>query len=501
MILNDMFSKVQAVLTSQLSGITAMMGQVQNISQMIAQKTQQVLQKFIQGFTKTPKTKEDYFRFGDLYIAKKLLFIVIAGTVGIGYFAVTYAYPWANGRIWTANVYTDSENYSKFSGKANVYDTMGVKIYSGQMENGKPNGYGTQYTRDGVLLYEGNFESGDRSGEGTLYNGDGVAIYEGAFANNQYDGKGVLYNDIGKPIYSGEFKAGQCSGLGTEYDPVSELKLYYGEFANGARQGKGVAFDTDGITTLYEGDFSAGNYEGKGKLYQNGNLRYSGDFMAGVFSGSGELYDLETGVLQYSGEFKNGLYDGTGKLYDINTSVVVYEGSFTAGKKQGDGASYDAMGSMTFEGTFRSDSIDYINYLGSSVDDVVGQFGPESYRSEQDNKLMLTYLSLDATIVFKVDSEKGEYVCEKVVLGTKDEFMGLGAQSTSVERREVMGEPFTSIDYSCPSYYGTIFSNLGISINDLTKVPSDKYIMGNYFIRFYFNEGRTELKCIEICTM
>ena len=77
--------------------------------------------------------------------------------------------------------------------------------------------------------------------------------------------------------------------------------------------------------------------------------------------------------------------------------------------------------------------------------------------------------------------------------------MGLGAQSTAVERRSVMGEPFSSINYSCPDYYRTVFSNLAINIDNVEKVPSDKYIMENYFIRFYFNEGRTELKCIEIC--
>ena len=79
--------------------------------------------------------------------------------------------------------------------------------------------------------------------------------------------------------------------------------------------------------------------------------------------------------------------------------------------------------------------------------------------------------------------------------------MGLGADSTAVERRSVMGDPFSSINYKCPSYYYTIFENLAININDINNVPSDKYIMDNYFIRFYFNEGRTELKCIEICTM
>ena len=224
-----------------------------------------------------------------------------------------------------------------------------------------------------------------------------------------------------------------------------------------------------------------------------------GNFENGEYSGSGNLYDLDTGVVKYSGEFKDGLYDGTGVLYNVNTSVMEYSGSFSKGKKQGVGTYYDKLGSQKFNGNFRSDSIDYIGYLGANVDKISSEFGQESYRSEVDNKLIITYLNHDASIVFKVDEAEGEYVCEKIILGIKEEFMGLGAQSTAIERRSVMGEPFSSINYSCPNYYKTVFSNLAINIDNIEKVPSDKYIMDSYFIRFYFNEGRTELKCIEIC--
>ena len=103
--------------------------------------------------------------------------------------------------------------------------------------------------------------------------------------------------------------------------------------------------------------------------------------------------------------------------------------------------------------------------------------------------------------MFKIDEEKDEDVCEKILLGTKEKFMGLGVQSSSMERRNIMGDPFSSIDYNCPDYYKTVFANLGININNINAIPCDKYVMDNYFIRFYFNSGRTELKCIEICSM
>lgn len=499
--IGDILSRIVATVQSQITGMSAWVFKLQNIGTQLAQSAQQKLQKFMHELTQRPASKKDYWKALGLYFSKRF---VVLTTVIVGvlvFLGITYAYPWAEGKLWRATIKIDSPKYTTFSGKAKIIDSMGVVIYVGQMEKGNPNGYGVQYTSEGNILYEGNFKSGKYSGQGKLYNSDGVMIYDGEFSNNKYEGSGKLYNNIGKITYVGEFSVGQKSGRGIEYDPKTETKLYYGEFANDARQGNGVVYDTDGETILYEGNLSAGLYSGSGKLYEKGNLLYSGQFVNGQYDGEGSLYNTDTGALVYSGKFKEGLYDGTGKLYDQTTGVVIYEGKFSKGKKQGEGASYDSLGSQSFNGTFRSDSIDYIKYLGSKVDEITEQFGKESYRTEVDNKLILTYLTLDASIVFKVDSEKGEYVCEKVIVGTKDEFMGLGAQSTALERREVMGEPFSSINFSMPNYYKTILQNLAININDLSKVPSDKYIMDKYFIRFYFNEGKTELKCIEICSM
>lgn len=500
-ILGDVFSRMVSTVQSQLMGMTSWVFRLQNIGTQLAQSAQQKLQKYMHTLTKKPSSKEDYWKAFGLYFSKKFVVMTSVVVVVLGYVSVYYAYPWAEGKWWTAEIKINSEKYTIFTGKVRVIDTDGTLIYEGDMEKGNPSGYGTQYKADGSALYSGYFKSGKYSGEGNLYNSEGLAIYSGSFLNNKYDGKGKLYNDLGKILYSGEFSAGQKSGKGIEYDPLTGLKVYYGQFENDVRQGSGVLFDSDGETILYEGNFEAGRYEGSGKLYSGGNIVYLGEFVNGSYEGEGSLYDPKTGALIYAGSFKEGLFDGQGKYYDTNTGTVIYEGKFSKGKKQGQGSSYDSLGSKTFSGTFRGDSIDYIEYLGSTVDEVTGQFGQESYRKEVDNKLIMTYLSLDASIIFKVDSEKGVYVCEKVVLGTKDAFMGLGAQSTAIERREVMGEPFSSIDYNMPNYYKTVLQNLAININDLTKVPSDKYIMDKYFIRFYFNEGRTELKCIEISSM
>ncbi len=497
---SEVTSRVVSSVQSQLTGMTAWVFKLQNFGTQMAQSAQQKLQKYMQTLIKSPSSKKDYWKVMNLYFSKRF---VVMGTViscVLGFLFFAYGYPWAEGYLWRATLRVDSEKCSTFSGKVKIIDTMGVTIFVGELDNGKPEGYGTQYDSDGNILYEGNFSSGKYNGEGKMYNSDGVVIYDGEFENNKYSGSGKLYSDIGRVTYVGEFSVGQKSGKGIDYDTKTQLRTYYGEFENGVRQGNGIVYEEDGETILYDGELSSGLYNGTGKLYSDGNLLYSGEFVNGLYDGEGNLYDLDTGALLYSGEFKEGLYDGTGKLYN-SSGVVIYEGKFSSGKKQGDGTSYDSLGSQTFSGTFRSDSIDYIEYLGCTVDEVTAQFGQASYRTEVSNKLILTYLSLDAAIVFKVDSNKGSYVCEKVILGTQDEFMGLGAQSTAMERREVMGEPFSSINFCMPSYYTVILENLSININDTSSVPSDKYIMDQYFIRFYFNEGKTELKCIEICSM
>ncbi len=497
----DIFSRITTTLQSQLTSLTAFLVQIQNMGTRAAQLAQQKVQKFFHTLLREPTSKKDYWRIFGIYFSKRFVSISLVVLGVVGYLLIFHAIPWAEGKVWTANLNLDTSKYTKFSGKARVYDQAGILVFEGNLKNGVPEGEGVQYDSKGKLIYKGNFNGGKYSGEGELYNDEGIVIYSGAFKNNLYEGEGKLFNDIGKIIYVGSFMVGQRSGKGVDYDPDTALRKYYGEYANNVLNGIGVEYEEDGSSIKYEGAFKDGLYGGEGKLYVNGVLQYSGNFENGIYGGSGNLYDLDTGVLIYSGEFKDGLYDGTGSLYDVNTSVIVYEGEFSKGKKQGTGKSYDKLGSQMFDGNFRGDSIDYIAYLGKSPEDVTKEFGQETYKTETNGKMIITYLSLDVSVIFTVDEEKGEYVCEKIILGTKDTFMGLGAKSTAVERRSVMGEPFSSINYDCPDYYKTVFSNLAININNIDSVPSDKYIMDNYFIRFYFNDGRTELKCIEICSM
>lgn len=500
-VISDIFSRVTTGIQTQLTSISTLMVKVKNFGNRAAAYAQQKIQTLAQNLTRDPKAKEDYVRVFGLYISKKFTTISIIVLGVLGYLLIYQLIPWAEGKVWTTNLKIDTIKYTTFNGKSRVYNQNDQLIYQGNLTNGKPEGAGKQYFLNGKLKYNGNFQAGKYHGEGELFGEDGIIMYSGMFENNNYHGEGKLYNNIGKIIYVGSFEVGQRSGKGIEYDPDTMLKTYYGDWVNDVKNGYGVDYEEDGASIRYEGNFKDGSYGGEGMLYVNGVLEYSGNFANGLYNGTGNLYNLDTGALIYAGEFKDGLYDGAGILYDQNTSTILYNGTFSKGKKQGAGTSYDKLGSTEFTGDFRGDSIDYIKYLGKSPEDVTAEFGQETYKTEVDDKLIITYLGLDASVVFKIDEELGAYACEKIILGIKKEFMGLGAQSTAVERREVMGEPFSSINFSCPNYYKTVFSNLAININNTNAIPCDKYMLDKYFIRFYFNDGRTELKCIEICSL
>ena len=82
---------------------------------------------------------------------------IVAGV--IGYALIYWVYPWADGKLWMANIRIDTAKLSSFEGKAKLYDTSDMKIYEGNLKMGRPNGYGVQYDSNGNLIYKGNCES------------------------------------------------------------------------------------------------------------------------------------------------------------------------------------------------------------------------------------------------------------------------------------------------------------------------------------------------------
>lgn len=496
----QIFSKLTSIVSSQLAMIKQLFTKIYTLSSKITQKVTKMVRDFIQTLMKNPADKKDYIKIGKFYVSKKLFLFICIGVAFFIYFIVQFAYPWADGRLWTASMRVNSKKYSTFTGKARVKDSVGVVIYEGQMQDGSITGYGKQYDAKGNLVYIGDFVDSEYSGKGELYS-EGVMIYRGAFAQNLFEGQGEMYDQKGNHIYSGNFALGQRSGKGISYYPSTGAKEYYGEFANDLREGKGIFYTEDGNYTLYEGDFSAGLYSGSGKLYENGKLKYQGAFVSGQYEGEGTLYDVETGNVLYQGAFVAGKYEGTGTLYDPKTAKIIYEGEFLAGQRQGEGASYDKLGAASYNGSFKDDSIDHLTYLGAAVEDITAQFGKERYRTTVDDRLILTYTNLDTAVIFKAD-EEGAYTCEKMIMGLRDGIFGLKATSSQEDIRNVMGQAFSSIEaHRFAKYYDTAFNQLSINLSSKKAAPSDKFIMDNYFVRFYYNDNKTEIKAVEVSQM
>lgn len=496
-ILSQIFSRISTAVQTQINSLSKLTNKLQNFSNNLLQKTQDKITEFLNTMTAKPKSKADYWRIAGVYFAKKFVVISIFVVGALVYIYVNLVVPNFEGKLWHAKFNINSRKAQQFSGKAKVYDIDKTFIYQGEMDSGIPNGSGIQYDLDGKLIYKGQFKSGKYSGNGELYDpNSGKLIYSGNFESNKYEGIGQLLNNFEKVIYSGNFKSGVKSGKGTEYDPKSGLKRYYGEFENGKYEGKGVSYATDG-TVVYEGDFKDGLFESKGKKYQNGHLIYDGNFKAGKYSGNGILYDESSGNIIYSGEFSENLYNGSGKLYDKYSFKISYDGKFENGKKSGMGVLYDKLGVPVFSGEFKDNAINYMGNFGLNLDEFIKKFGKYTSQIMTDGKKILFYSQIDSAMIFE-ENEDGNYIFTRVVLGTENEFMGIGKESSIIERRNILGQAFVSIDYNLKNYQKSAFSVLKINLDNNYLIPTDKYVFEKYFIRFFFNKDRTQIQAIEV---
>jgi hypothetical protein len=498
--IDQLFSRVTTAVQSQINSLTKWTLKLQSFSSGITQKIQEKVNKFIRTLTKKPASKEDYWRVLGFYLAKKFVVTSLAAVGAVFYLYVSFLVPMLEGKLWKAKIRTDTEKYQQFSGKAKVFDSGGVFIYDGEMNSGKPQGFGIQYSAEGKLIYKGKFKQGQYAGEGELYDASENTIYTGEFKDNKFEGSGKKLSSFGTVIFNGNFEKGMRSGRGTEYDAQTGLRKYYGEFASDKFEGRGLDYQSDGEIIKYEGDFKEGLYNGKGKKYKDKRLVYSGSFANGKYEGDGVLYDESSGVAIYSGEFKNDLYDGSGALYDKETMRMVYEGEFSNGKRSGEGTMYDSLGTPVFSGKFRDDSIDFISVLGKKIDEVTEFFGAENSRIETGDRTILTYLSINAAVILKSDVE--ELICEKIITGIKYDFMGLGSKSTAMQRRQTLGEPFSSLILKTSQPQQKIFSLLNITVSDPENIYCDKYNFNDYFIRLIFSApDRAELRAVEIGSM
>ena len=318
----------------------------------VTRQASQIVPKVVKSVTTVkvkPKSRQDYVDAGPVYVAKSLIFIVIAVIIALWLLVQFVIWPWMESRWFTARLWMQEEKVETYSGRVQLYydEEKQLLAFEGRLEEGKKTGKGAEYYESGLQAYVGAFEEDLYQGQGTQLDADGNVVYEGGFAQGLYQGEGKLYQDA-KLVYEGEFDQGEYQGEGKLYQ--DEQLVYEGEFDQGERSGQGKAYSAGKLA--YEGGFAQGLYSGSGKLYYpSGQLMAEClTFDAGQLNGTGVLYH-ENGQKKYEGSFAQDAYAGQGTLYD-ETGERTYYGGFEAGLQSGTGTEYYAGGRKKYEGGF-----------------------------------------------------------------------------------------------------------------------------------------------------
>ena len=336
-----------------------------------------------------PEKREDYFDWGSVYVAKTLVYVIIALIVILPVLYIFLLHPLLTSWFWVKDFTLDDSALSSYSGKVRVYydEDHEYLEFVGKLKDGKAINDGEEYYKNGKFKYVGGYVDGAYEGEGILYYDDGSVMYRGGLAAGRYEGVGE-YTDENGDVYSGSFSMGKLSGSGTL--SKNGVSYYDGSFSDGKMAGEGKLLYSDG-TVRFSGNFTDGELNGTAmEYYSNGKIKYNGSFTDGLYNGNGVLYS-ETGKKLYSGDFDMGQFSGSGTLYDEN-GVKLYTGEFEDGAYSGSGTLYSADGSVTvgsfaegqivgaaertfpdgkkYEGTFADNLMSGIGTLS----DVTGQF-------------------------------------------------------------------------------------------------------------------------------
>lgn len=299
-----------------------------------------------------PQSLKDYFSFGNYYVAKKLVYLLLIALLVLPVLYLKFLHPVIRATFFTTTIPVNSVDMVGYSGKVRLlYQPGGGVLYHGPLVEGRITGEGRLYDQEANLLYQGSFLMEQYEGRGQEFWPSGKVRYTGDFADNRYEGRGILYDEAGVLLYDGSFAAGVYSGSGALYE--DGRVLYFGSFENGQMSGAGKLYS--GRTVIYDGSFAGGVFEGPGREYDpvGGQLIYDGAYAAGRYEGQGKRYDAQTGKPVYEGGFSQGLYSGDGKLYDPLTQQPLYEGGFRDGRFDGEGVAYDAeLGAAVYRGGF-----------------------------------------------------------------------------------------------------------------------------------------------------
>lgn len=361
-LLASAFKRLTTAMTAPFQTLWIKIQRLFNVNVITAKFVAPLTKKIKSLIVLRPDSWKDYYKFGRVYVYKKLFLLLIVGACAVVFIVCKNYLPQIERTEAAEAVVTDvtydydDMDLQKFTGAANIRAADGKVCYTGDVANGAATGNGVLYDRKGRLVYNGAFLNNEYSGPGTEYYPSGKIKYSGEFLSNRYGGEGKFYNEDGGLIYSGAFADGLYSGAGQEYDG-NGLMIYDGGFLAGLYHGAGTCYYGSGLVK-YQGEFFQGLPQGSGSLYSaSGKLVYTGSMYHGEINCASlvhaSLADIETmfaetPVIYYCGNECVYVYSEAKTALALNCSVKMYEQDNTAPGME-DSSSYFFLPGETYE--------------------------------------------------------------------------------------------------------------------------------------------------------
>lgn len=519
-LLNTFIQVINSTFSVYITKFKAKFLQTQKLTKKISAEIKKFIHNSMEFILCKPSSIKDYFHIKDIYISKRFVLKIVICIIVVFMFVIKIAYPYLNGRLWSANLVVNTNEYHEFTGNCKVYTKDNKLLYKGDMENGKASGSGKLYDENGSLVYEGEFSDNKYNGSGELYE-NGKLLYKGEFTDNKYNGKGQLffyngnikfsgtflegfyldgieYYESGRKKYSGAYENGQYTGEAVLYaNNIDNNIKYSGEFLNGEYNGEGYLYRLGDL--LYNGSFVDGKYDGNGKLYNGLSIVYEGNFRDNKKNGEGRLYTDNGKYLLYNGEFKDDLYDGTGTVYDENTGRVLYSGTFLQGVYQGEGTLYGENGQKLYVGNFYQGNIDYMNYSNADEEQIKEAFGNYDNLVYLDSTYLLVYSKLKVAFEFGYVEMEETPIVERIRFWGKGSINSVTMDMTLSDFREMFkdNEIYTEYEFIASEAEVAVTEYMESDIQLGETLYCIKYNFDNYYIRVYSKDKNGTICYIE----
>ena len=286
------------------------------------------------------------------------------------------------------------------TGKTDVYDKDGNKIFSGELiANPKPQlsndivkftslnssyidivvdregnknrywftyGTGTNYYPNLIPSRKANVNK-----ETLKYDGENISYWENGetqssfnFKNSKLEGEQKLYYSNGKLKQTTNYVDGTKEGYDSQYNEsennLVRCKIFY---ENNIAKNM-LLYYNDSEKKFYEGSVNhVLKYHGNGTLYydnEDNTTLYQGSFENHKYNGEGVLYHQNSNK-SYEGGFVNGRRHGLGTSFYETTNTIEYTGDWVGDEKHGEGSLFTEAGEIVYNGNFHYDDMSFGN--------------------------------------------------------------------------------------------------------------------------------------------